>query len=103
MTGTEVPAVVGAAAAAGVGTYRSIVKDALKASGVVVRVSPADLLAIVERQESPLVVWAESRHFLPHRYLTSYKGLAFHAKSWEPIVLPVDAEIVKARKISVPG
>jgi hypothetical protein len=36
-------------------------------------------------------------------YLTSYKGLAFTAKSRDPIPLPSGAEVVEAEKIWIPG
>ena len=37
-----------------------------------------------------------------HKYLTSYKGLAFFTKSPSPLVLPPRAEVVSAKAISIP-
>jgi len=89
-------AVAAAAAAA-------IVK-AIKASGVVVRVSPEDFRALLSRAKGAMVVHAEgglfSRKFM---YLLGYKGFAFYTKSSEPIHLPTDVETVRAARIWIPG
>jgi len=50
-----------------------------------------------------LVVQAEGGFFkTKHIYLTSYKGLAFAAKSDELIPLPATAELILAEKIWIP-
>jgi hypothetical protein len=91
-----------AAATAGAGAAAAIA-NAIKASGVVVRVEPADFLAILERTEAPLVVVGRGGVFRKHvRYLTSYKGLAFLTQSPDALVLPRRAEVIAARAISVP-
>jgi hypothetical protein len=77
--------------------------QAVKASGVLVRVEPDAFSAILRKSQSPLVVRARSGLFSNgYQYLTSYKGLAFWTKSREGIQLPVNAEIVEAGKIWVP-
>lgn len=87
----------GAAAAAAI-------TNAIKASGVLVMVEDDDLRAILDRTDRPLVVHAEGGFFsTTHQYLTSYKGLAFHAKTNEPMTLPAGAEVVEAKKISIPS
>jgi hypothetical protein len=87
----------GAAAAAAIA-------QATKASGVIVRVSPEDFLAILDRHEEPLVVQAQGGFFsTQHMYLTSYRGLAFFTKSATRLVLPRQAEIINAQKIWIPG
>ncbi|HEX8635795.1 MAG TPA: hypothetical protein VF703_16720 [Pyrinomonadaceae bacterium] len=79
------------------------IANAIKASGVLVNVAPEDFAAIVRRTERPLVVTAEGGMFSTHyKYLTSYKGLAFYTKARVPLVLPSDAEVVRARGISIP-
>jgi hypothetical protein len=76
---------------------------ALKASGVVVRVEIAEWLKIVQRMERPLVVIGTGGVFKKHnQYLTSYRGLAFFAKSKDTILLPTGCEIVQAKRISIP-
>ncbi len=77
--------------------------EATKASGVIVRVEPQAFCELVERVAAPLVVEATSGIFSKKFcYLTSYKGLAFYTKSPTQLVLPADAELVRARKIWVP-
>jgi hypothetical protein len=93
----SVGATAGAAAAA------AAIAQAIKASGVLVTVKPADFLAVVQRQKEPLVVHAIGGIFsTSYQYLTSYKGLAFFTKSPEPLVLPSDAEVVPAKSIWIP-
>ena len=89
-------AAAGAAAAAAIA-------NAIKASGVLVRVTPEDFAAILRRTERPLVVASQGGFFsTSYKYLTSYKGLAFYTKSRTPLVLPTGAEIVNAKGISIP-
>ena len=89
----------GAAAAAA-----AAVVQAIKASGVIVRVEPGDFLGIVRRQPGALVVHATGGFFSTnYQYLTSYKGLAFFTKASAPLDLPADAELVQAKAIWVPG
>jgi hypothetical protein len=38
-----------------------------------------------------------------HEYLSSYKGLAFHASTSVPLQLPSGCEVVEAQKIWIPG
>jgi len=91
---------MGAAAGA---VVAAAIANAIKASGVLVSVSPEDFAAIVRRTERPLVVVAKGGFFSTHyNYLTSYKGLAFYTKSPAPLMLPVDAEVIKAKGISIP-
>ncbi len=80
------------------------IANAIKASGVLVRVEPEEFVKILARATSPLVVVSEGGLFsAKFQYLMSYKGLAFFAKSNETLVLPPDAEIVRARGINIPG
>jgi hypothetical protein len=80
------------------------IANAIKASGVVVRVSPKDFYQILALAEEPLVVMAQGGFFQQtHHYLTSYKGLAFFTKSVEAIRFPGPVELVTARKIWIPG
>jgi len=89
----------GAAAAAA-----AAIAKAIKASGVIVQVSPEDFLLIVQRQQGPLVVQAIGGFFSTnYQYLSSYKGLAFFTKSPDPLVLPSGCEVVEAQKIWIPG
>jgi hypothetical protein len=89
----------GAAAAAA-----AAIAQAIKASGVLVTVTPTDFLAIMQRQKDGLVVHALGGFFSTnYQYLTSYKGLAFFTKSPEPLMLPPGTEVVQAKNIWIPG
>jgi hypothetical protein len=91
---------MGAAAGAAVA---AAIANAIKASGVLVTVTPEDFAAILRRTERPLVVAAQGGFFSTHyKYLTSYKGLAFYTKSPQPLVLPIGAEVVNAKSLSIP-
>jgi hypothetical protein len=91
---------MGAAAGAAVA---AAIANAIKASGVLVTVTPEDFAAILRRIEQPLVVAAQGGFFSTHyKYLTSYKGLAFYTKSPTPLMLPVGTEIINAKGLSIP-
>jgi hypothetical protein len=89
--------VAGAAAAAAIA-------QAIKASGVLVRVDPAEFMKVVGRVPGPLVVVATGGLFTKnYQYLVGYKGLAFYTKSAEPLQLPATAEVIAARSIWTPN
>lgn len=81
------------------------IANAIKASGTLVRVEPEELRKILERQEAPLVVVASKSGLFgeKHEVLTGYRGLAFYARSRQPIELPADAEVIVARSIWMPS
>lgn len=92
------------AAAGGAAAAAAAIANAIKASGVLVRVEPDDFLAVVGRQKQPLVVHATGGIVrTTYHYTVSYKGLAFFTKSVTPLNLPGDAEVVMAKKIWVPS
>jgi len=83
----------------------SVLMEAIKATGVIVYLAPKDFQNLIEKAENPLIVFAEVRGILGTSYtgyLTSYKGLAFYAKAKEPLHLPGNAEIIRAKKIRLP-
>ena len=87
-----------------VAAQAAAIAQAIKASGVIVRLEPAEFLKILSRQDEPLVVQAHGGFFRSSwRYLTSYKGLAFFTKSAEQLLLPGRAQIVSAASIWIPG
>ena len=93
-------AAVGAAGGAGAA---AAVANAIKASGAIVQVEPVDFLNILAGVESPLVVYSEAGFLRPYKYLTSYRGLCFYAKSKEPLNIRVQVELVRARSIWMPS
>ena len=92
-----------AGAMAGAAAAAAAHSQAVKASGVIVKVAPEDFLNILQRQDQPLVVHATGGFFSTyHRYLSSYKGLAFFTQSPTELSLPKGCEIIQAQKIWVP-
>ena len=90
------------AAAAGAAVAAAIAQ-AIKASGVLVRVSEEDFQIILGKVEQPLVIYARRGLFTTsHQYLTSYKGFAFFTKASTQIPLPSGAELIKANTIWIP-
>jgi hypothetical protein len=94
-------AVAGASAGA---TAAAAIAQAIKASGVLIKVEPDSFSTIISKSESPLIVMAESGVFNKYfQYLTSYKGLAFYTKSPQQIQFPNRTELIYAQKIWIPG
>ena len=88
---------------AAVGAAMAAIAQAIRASGVLVRVSPDDFQKILRKGDQPLVIYAKSGFFSSnHQYLTSYKGLAFYTKSSSEIILPAGTETIIANKIWMP-
>jgi hypothetical protein len=91
-------------AAGAVAVAAAAIADAIKASGVLVRVKPEEFAKILALTKEPLVVIAKGGFFRSkYQYLMSYKGLAFFTKSSVALNLPADAEVVNANGISIPG
>jgi hypothetical protein len=82
---------------------QAAIANAIKASGVVVRLEAGDFMAILKRIDEPLVVAGMGGVFRKHfRYLTSYKGLAFFTTSETQLLFPSRVEMVRAKKIWIP-
>lgn len=94
----------GGAAAGGAAAAAAAVAQAIKASGAIVSLEPADFESLLSRSDEPLVVHAEGGLFTTnYQYLTAYKGLFFYTKSTEPLNLPPKAELIVAKRIWIPG
>ena len=79
------------------------IANAIKATGVVVRLEPGEWLSILKRAENPLVVVAQGGMFkTKYQYLTSYRGLAFFTKSPTALVLPGRTDVITAKSMSIP-
>jgi hypothetical protein len=90
--------------AAGGAAAAAAIAQAIKASGVLVRLEPAEFLKLLNRVPGPLVVAATGGLFTKnYQYLMGYKGLAFYTKSPEPLQLPADGEVIAAKGIWIPG
>lgn len=81
----------------------AMIAHAIKASGTLVRLEPGDFLTILKRADAPVVVVARGGVFRKHhRYLTSYKGLAFYTQSDQALVLPSRVELIGAKSVGIP-
>jgi hypothetical protein len=90
--------------AAAAAAIAAAIANAIKASGVVVRVEPEDFAKILGRIENPLVIYNKGGLFTTkHQYLVSYKGFAFHTKTSNEILLPSSVEVINARSIWIPS
>ena len=76
--------------------------NAIKASGVIVKLEPTDFFVILKKVETPLVVTGRSSFRKHYQYLTSYRGLAFFTSSAKELVLPNRTEVIRAKSISFP-
>jgi len=93
-----------AGGAAAASTAAAAIAQAIKASGILIKVEQESFLTIISKNESPLIVMAEGGVFSKnYQYLTSYKGLAFYTKTSEQIQLPNRTELIYAQKIWIPG
>ena len=92
-----------AATSGGAAAYAAMI-EATKASGVIVRVAPADFLSLLDINPEPIVVHATGGLFSTHhQYLTSFRGLEFFTKQGDPLTLPEHCVRVEAKKIWIPG
>ena len=86
------------------GAAIAAIANAIKASGVVVRVRSEDFANILRRVDKPLVIYNKGGVFTTkHHYLISYKGFAFYTKTSEQIDLPRSVEVIIAEKIWIPS
>ena len=89
--------------AAGAAAVAAAVAQAIRASGVLVRVSLDDFQQVPRKGEHPLAIYAKGGLFTSnHQYLTSYKGFAFFTESATEIILAPGTETTIAKKIWIP-
>ncbi len=85
------------------GGAAAAIAQAIKASGVIVRVEQDDFTRILNRMDNPLIVLTERTGFgRKYKYITSYKGIAFFTQSSDRLYLPSKAEVVVAKTIWIP-
>jgi hypothetical protein len=89
--------------AAAAGAAMAAIAQAIRASGVLVRVSEEDFQKVLRKTEQPLVIFSKGGVFsTKYQYLTSYKGFAFYTKSSTELSLSPGIEIIFTKKIWVP-
>ena len=90
--------------AAGAAAAAAAIAQAIKASGTIVSLEPSEFHKLLALNDSGVVVRAPGGFLSSgHKYLTSYKGLAFYTSSKEPLTIPRTYDLVEAKKIWVPG
>ena len=90
----------GAAIAA---AHYAMESNALKACGSIISLDETEFERLLEKTAKPTVVLAVGRGMNPARkYLTSYRGLTFYCKTKKDVLIPKDAEVVRAKKMSIP-
>ena len=78
-------------------------RRAIKASGLIVTVTPYEFERILEGIENPLVITALGGFWgTKYQYLTSYRGFAFVTQSKSSLSLPEGTEIIRAGTIWLP-
>jgi len=78
--------------------------NAVKAMGGIVQLEPDDFQRFVQRIDDALVVCAETSFFgTRYQYVTGHRGLVFYSKSREPLRLGSRAEVIRAKRISMPS
>ncbi|MEM9418107.1 MAG: hypothetical protein AAGA25_03500 [Planctomycetota bacterium] len=90
--------------AGSIAAQQAAIAQALRASGVITKMSPDEFLRMVDINDEPLVVHAHHKGVFKkyHQYLTSYRGLAFYARVDDPVDLPHHAQVVEAESIWIP-
>ena len=82
----------------------AVIANAIKASGVVVRVGVEDFTNIPRRVEKPLVIYNKGGFFTTkHQYLVSYKGFAFFTKTSTQLDLPKFLEVIIVKSVWIPS
>lgn len=91
---------------AGVGVaagHYAAMANAVKAIGSIIKLDSAEFQRVLVLAESPLVVTAEGGVFSKwYKYVFSFRGLTFYCKSNAELILPGGAQVIQARKISIP-
>ena len=85
------------------GSEQYAIAQAVKASGAIVEVLPADFENVVSKQAEPLVVVSKGGFFRKqYRYLIGHKGLIFFTKSELPLEFGRHVEVISSKRIWIP-
>ncbi len=90
--------------AAGAAAAAAAIAQAIKASGVLVRLEPNEFVKLLRKIPDALVVVTVGGFFsTKYEYLCGYKGLAFYTKASEELSLPAAVEVIAAKSMWMPG
>lgn len=94
-----------AGAASGAAAAAAAIANAIKASGAIVQIEPADFEGLVERIAAPLVLHQKAGGMFArnHQYATSYRGFVFFTSTPAELYLPEHAELLPVKKIWMPS
>lgn len=93
----------GAAGGGAAAAYMSVISQAIKACGSIIRVDAQTFLGLMEAQPDGLYVWARGGLFGSHyKCLTNYRGMTFHCKCDSLPVFPAQAEVIEAKRLVIP-
>ncbi len=80
----------------------AVMAHAMRAFGMLLRVSPEDFKTILYKSEKPLVVFTEKKFIISSfHYLTSYKSFIFYTKTKSPMQLPGNVELIQSKSMWV--
>ncbi len=89
---------------AGAGAAAAAVSQAIKASGAIVTLEPQVFRLLLDKIDEPLVVMGTGGLINKnYQYLVGYKGLIFHTKSSEKLMLPLGSEMITCKRIWIPA
>jgi len=92
----------GGATASGAAVAAAIAQ-AIKASGAIIKMDPAEFDKILWTEEKPIVVTASGGVFSKHyKYLTNHRGFFFYTKTNKPIRLDSKVDVIAAKDIWIP-
>lgn len=90
------------AGATGAAAAAASIAQAVKASGAIVKMKPAQFQRLLDTGKVALVVTSVRGRLQKTSYLMNYGGLFFYTISKESLRLPESAEVVIAEKIWIP-
>ena len=95
----------GASAATNAASSAAVaIAQAIKASGVLIKLEAKEFQKVLNKQDNPLIVSSVSSFFSKtYKYMNSYKGLTFYCESKQELILPSKYELVVSEKIWIPG
>jgi hypothetical protein len=90
--------------AAGAAAAAAAIANAIKASGVLIRVEPEEFEKILRQVQKPLIIHSQGGVFTTkYEYLANYKGFTFYTKSRLALQLPIETELIVAKRIWIPS
>jgi hypothetical protein len=78
-------------------------QNALKMSGVFVKLTPSDFQNLINKHDNLAIVFSKSSFFgTSFSYVTAHKGLTFFCKTKDQLSLPSKHEVFSVAHLSLP-